>query len=244
MELEQSRRSNPGGRLFGKYRAVVINHKHPDRLHLAQIRLVALWDDIPDGDLPWAEYQLEPGAGEDAGADVMPYKKGASVWVEFPYSGDTRCPLITGGAYEAPAGKSHLPADLMSQAYAHKRTDKEPPAPQAAYGDRVTDLFGILQQLTQSGEWCVTHKPTGTALHITKDGHLVLHTEKDSWRTTGGDVLEEVGGKLVVKVVGDAEVDASKIKFNGGAGVVTGAHICAFTGAPHSDCSSSVMAGK
>lgn len=243
METDKGR-SNPSGRLFGKYRAVVVNNKHPKELHLAQVRLLALWDDIPDSDLPWAEYMLFPGAGQSAGADVMPYEKGAPVWVEFPFSGDTRCPLICGAAYVAPGGTSHLPDDLMKQAYSHKRSGNEPAAPTAKYGDRVTDLFGILQQLTQSGDWCVTHKATGTALHITEDGHLVLHTEKNSWRTTAGDVLEEVGGKLVITVKGDADITASRIKLNGGKGVVTGDHICAYTGAPHSDCSSTVTAGK
>jgi hypothetical protein len=243
METDKGR-SNPSGRLFGKYRAVVVNNKHPKSLHLAQVRLLALWDDIPDSDLPWAEYVLSPGAGKSAGAEAMPYQKGAPVWVEFPYSGDTRCPLICGAAYVAPDGTSHLPDDLMKQAYSHKRSGTEPAAPAAQYGDRVTDLFGILQQLTQSGDWCVTHKATGTAFHITKDGHLVLHAEQDSWRTTGGDVLEEVGGKLVIKVEGDADLTANKIKLNGGKGVVTGDHICAYTGAPHSDCSSSVTAAK
>lgn len=244
-------RSNPSGRLFGRHRAVVVNNAPPEGLHLAQVRLLVLWDSIPDADLPWAEYSLPLGARPDEG-EAMPVKKGDHVWVEFPYSGDSRLPLIVASAYTAPGGKSHLPADLFAQTFEHKRTDGEPAGPSASYGDKVTDLFGVLQQLTQSGDWCLTHKSTGTALHVTKDGHLVFHCEGDSWRTTKGNVLEAVQGNLNITVKGnlkatvdgDATVDAKKIALNGGKGVVTGDHICAFTGSPHSDCSSTVTAQK
>lgn len=47
-----------------------------------------------------------------------------------------------------------------------------------------------------------------------------------------------------VKAGGNIIADASNIKLNGGAGVVTGAHICQISGKPHSDCSSTVFAGK
>lgn len=39
-------------------------------------------------------------------------------------------------------------------------------------------------------------------------------------------------------------VNSTDIKLNNGSGVVTGAHICMFTGNPHADCSETVMAGK
>ena len=147
----RNQRSNPSGRHYGKYRAVVVNNRHPENLHLAQVRLSALWDDIADPDLPWAEYVLSPGAGQSSGVNVCPYQKGAPVWVEFPYDGDTRCPLIIGAAYVAPGGTSHLPDDLREPVYSHDRPGSIPAGPNAAYGDLVTDLFGVLQQLTQSG---------------------------------------------------------------------------------------------
>lgn len=50
--------------------------------------------------------------------------------------------------------------------------------------------------------------------------------------------------KVTVSAGGDVIVDGSKIKLNGGAGVVTGDCICPFTGSPHSDKSSTVFAGK
>ncbi len=42
----------------------------------------------------------------------------------------------------------------------------------------------------------------------------------------------------------NVQVDAAKITLNKGASVVTTAHICAFSGKPHSDGSSTVTAGK
>ncbi len=53
-----------------------------------------------------------------------------------------------------------------------------------------------------------------------------------------------VAGNVKVKATGDIIADASNIKLNGGKGVVTGAHLCQISGKPHSDCSSTVTAGK
>ncbi|WP_018692281.1 phage baseplate assembly protein V [Algicola sagamiensis] len=51
-------------------------------------------------------------------------------------------------------------------------------------------------------------------------------------------------GNLTIKVDGDVTIDASQIALNGGAGVVTGKCVCAYTGKPHSDFSNTVTAGK
>lgn len=242
-------RSNPSGRLFGDYRAIVVDNKHPDGLHLAKVRLVGQ-EYIPDDDLPWAEYQLPLGVRPKEG-DALPVQKDDQVWIDFPYFGDTRRPRITGGAYTAPNGVSNLPADLFKPTYEHKRGKGAPPGPKVEYGDKTSDLFGILQQLTMAGDYCITHKATGTSFHITPDGKLVFHVEADHFRTVNGNVLEEISKDLTIIVKGNvkveaknATVDADTIKLNGGEGVVTGAHICQYTGSPHSDCSSTVTAGK
>ncbi|MGL4506419.1 MAG: hypothetical protein ACRCUF_11855, partial [Aeromonas sobria] len=59
-----------------------------------------------------------------------------------------------------------------------------------------------------------------------------------------GDVDVNVKQDVKVKAGGNILCDASNIKLNGGAGVVTGAHICQISGKPHADCSSTVFAGK
>ena len=58
------------------------------------------------------------------------------------------------------------------------------------------------------------------------------------------NVAVNAGGDVSVSASGDVLADGSNIKLNGGAGVVTGACICPFTGSPHSDTSSTVFAGK
>jgi hypothetical protein len=198
-------RSNASGQLLDKYRAKVVSVEHPKGWHMAKIRVLVLWDDVQDINLPWAEYELPLGARPGEG-DAMPSKVGDLVWVEFPMAGDSRIPLITGACYTVTDGKSDLPQDLLTALYVHKRTDDEPPGPIVAYGDKVLDLFGILQQITLDGAWCLTHKSTGTALNITKDGNLVLHSEADSYQSTNG--------ALKVTVTGKADISASDIKIH------------------------------
>ncbi|QUM78782.1 hypothetical protein HWV00_21145 (plasmid) [Moritella sp. 24] len=203
------------GALRDKYRAKVVSITHPKGWHKAKVRVLVLWDHIEDDDLPWAEYLLPLGARSKEG-EAMPCKIDDLVWLEFPISGDTRSPLIVGSCYRIIEGESELPQDLFKPVYEHKRTGKQPPAPTAAYGDSTTDLNGILNQITMNGAWCLTHKATGTAVNVTKDGQLVLHTEGDSFSSTTGthteevtkDLISNVGGKLNVHVIGDALIKA------------------------------------
>ena len=65
------------------------------------------------------------------------------------------------------------------------------------------------------------------------------------------DQLTEVLGQMTINITKDLRItakniteDADTIKLNGGSAVVTCAHICHFTGAPHGDGSSTVSAGK
>lgn len=61
-----------------------------------------------------------------------------------------------------------------------------------------------------------------------------------------GDVEVTTQQNLTVNTTGTVKInsDAKDIRLNEGKGVVTGAHICQFTGQPHSDCSTQVKAGK
>lgn len=75
-------------------------------------------------------------------------------------------------------------------------------------------------------------------------GSLNAKVEESLSAEVNGTASLTAGGNVSVKATGTASVEASTIDLNGGAGVVTGAHICAYTGSPHSDCSSSVKAEK
>ncbi|HCE1515531.1 TPA: phage baseplate assembly protein V [Vibrio parahaemolyticus] len=62
--------------------------------------------------------------------------------------------------------------------------------------------------------------------------------------TTQQNITVKCNGKATVNAGGDIVANGSKVKLNGGKGVVTGDCICHFTGTPHGDISSQVTAGK
>ncbi|WP_070964971.1 phage baseplate assembly protein V [Vibrio sonorensis] len=222
----QRKLSNEQGLFHGRYRARVVNNRHPKKWHMASVRVLGYMDDIADRDLPWAEYMLPLGARAKEG-DMMPVQAGDLVWVSFE-EGDTRKPIIEGAAYSVDGrdtGESLLPQDAWNKKYSHKRTDKQPAPPVHAYGDKVFDQMTFLQQLTMSGEYCLTHKPSGTAIHVNKKGQLVVHVEHDRYDSTSGNKTEEVTknlelivkgnvtrtitGNLTEKVGGDYEIDVA-----------------------------------
>ncbi|CDL83604.1 hypothetical protein [Xenorhabdus szentirmaii] len=47
--------------LYGSHRAIVVATEHPAGLMKAQVKLLTLWDSVPDAVLPWAEYRLPIG---------------------------------------------------------------------------------------------------------------------------------------------------------------------------------------
>lgn len=207
MENNHNKRSNSRGRFDSQYKARVVDIVHPKKWHMAKVRLVGYWADIKDEDLPWAEYQLPLGARLDEG-EAMPVKKGDLVWVDFPQAGDTRYPKIIGGAYQVPNEEVHLPNDLFKPTFEHKRSDLQPDAPTAQYGDKTMDLFGLLQQLTMNGDYCLTHKSSGTAIHIDKDGNLVTHVEGEQFNSTTKNRTDEIGKKLKIIVKGTTTLES------------------------------------
>lgn len=74
--------------------------------------------------------------------------------------------------------------------------------------------------------------------HNKSNGELNVNIEKKATLVIGGDCIVSSKGKVLLNS------DAKDIQLNGGAGVVTGSHVCAYTGSPHSDCSTQVKAGK
>ncbi|HDS1207859.1 TPA: hypothetical protein QDZ84_002886 [Shewanella algae] len=247
--------------LLGKHRCVVEDVSDPEELMRCRIRVMGLWDSLLVEQLPWAEYALPVGARPNDG-DFKPCQVGDLVWCEFD-RGDSRYPIITGSCFFAPGGTPNLPAESFAgdQSYKHKRTGAQPkPEPAKYHKDRVSTQFNFLIEQTASGAYRVTHKGTGTAVEITKDGQLVLHAEEDSFSSTEKNLLVEA--MLQIKVIGRKQiwirsdeanvkveaatqctVDAPKIHLNGGSGIVTTAHKCHYTGLNHGDGSSTCTAG-
>ena len=111
----------------------------------------------------------------------------------------------------------------------------ENPAPKNS-----TDLYHI----TMPDGTFLTYNHIEHLLLVEVLGNTQLHITGNTQITIDGDATVNIGGKAEITAGGEATVDAQAIRLNGGAGVVTGAHICAYTGTPHSDCSKKVFAGK
>ncbi|UTZ44587.1 phage baseplate assembly protein V [Vibrio campbellii] len=259
-QLDQQKRTNTSNKMYGRYRAAVVNTVHPDGLYMVSVRVLDLWDAIQDKDLPYAEFVLPLGAKPSRG-HAVPVEKDDLVWVEFPRNGDTRYPLITGSVYHAPKYKSNLPDDVNGQPFQHKRSNGEPTP--AAY-DRKDDLyerFGLREHKSHKGGWQITHVASGTAIEITNSGQVVIHTEGDQWRSGTGNLKEQfakdvkldVGGGQTITISKDSILKAKniietadKIVMNNGSGdqkVLRACDLCIVTGVAHGQGSKTVFAG-
>lgn len=238
--------------------AIVLSVDDPEGMLRVQVRIFGLFDDVPDHDQPWATYKLPVGARVGEG-DFTPVHEGDLVWIDFPYymhsRKDTRRPRITGSIHHCPEKIPNLPAEAFKGegVYQHKRSHKEPkPVAQDYHSSRVYIMHGIMVEYEKGGVYRVTHQASGTGFEFDARGHSVLHTEGDNHRSSTGDtedhtgknLNETVGGFWKIKVTGTAHIDGESVHLNKGKGVVQGDCLCAFTGKPHSDLSTTVTAGK
>lgn len=203
-QVDRRQRTNVSNRLFGSYPAQVVNTEHPDGLYMVSVRVLGLWDSVPDKDLPYAEFLLPLGAKPEHG-HAVPVEPQDLVWVEFPRNGDTRYPLITGSVYHAPSYQSNLPKEVNGQAYETKRSPNEPTPPAYDRKDDLYERWGLREHKTHAGGWSITHVATGSAVEITPDGQVVIHVEGDSFQSATGKHLGQFG-TLDILVKGDASV--------------------------------------
>lgn len=159
-------------------------------------------------------------------------------------------PLPLNGAGDK-AGQLEPPAigSIVEIAFAYGRPDKP--------FIRCILPFGWDLPAIKAGE-SRTQTREGVYQHIDEEGNFFSVTDKDSTIECLNqrikvleDQLTEVLGKMTMTITKDLSItakniteDADTIKLNGGEAVVTCAHICHFTGAPHGDGSSTVSAGK
>ena len=159
-------------------------------------------------------------------------------------------PLPLNGAGDK-AGRLEPPAigSIVEIGFAYGRPDKP--------FIRTILPFGWDLPAIKAGE-SRTQTREGVYQHIDEVGNFYSVTDKDSTIECLNqrikvleDQLTEVLGQMTMNITKDLRItakniteDADTIKLNGGSPVVTCAHICHFTGAPHGDGSSTVSAGK
>lgn len=195
--------------VWGRWRAVVESVDHPQRHFKAQVRVLGRDEGVPPEALAWAEYELPLGTRANNGG-VSPVEPGDYVWVEF-VGGDTRAPVITGGCLYAPGGVLNMPHEAFagSEAYQHKRTDKQPkPLAPEYHTNPVLSLYGTLIEIEKAGGFRVTHKGSGSGVEVTGTGQFVLHSEAETFLSSKGDALVEADAKLTVIVKGDAAMES------------------------------------
>ncbi|MGL5293648.1 MAG: phage baseplate assembly protein V [Aeromonas sp.] len=207
--------------LTGKHRAQVANVNHPLKHYKAQVWVLGRDEGLPLEALPWAECVAPLGGRVNSGI-ALPVEVGDFVWVEF-VGGDSRSPLIVGSCLYAPGGEPNLPHEALagSDCYQHKRTALQPTPPAPEYHQNpVFSLYGTLIEIEKKGGFRLTHKMSGSAVEITKDGAVVIHGSTALYLSSEDDALVEVGGNLKFAVKGDTELAATGVlKMSGTGGV-------------------------
>lgn len=84
----------------------------------------------------------------------------------------------------------------------------------------------------------------GEVAMLDDKGNLVHFTKNGISITSLGSVEVNAKKDVTVTAEGNIFADGKKIKLNDGSGVITCESICPFTGSPHVDGSSTVLAGK
>ncbi|WP_426575446.1 baseplate protein (plasmid) [Xenorhabdus stockiae] len=177
--------------LYGSHRARIVATEHPAGLMKARIRLIPLWDGIPDDALPWAEYRLSIGGA------FTPAIKGDLVWVEFPYGGDSRYPMITGAAQDAPKGIPNVAPEASGQggAYEPANVGGAPALPALSpTKDFVYRRNNLLVIHSAGGGVSITNMASGSCIAMNEAGDIFHHA--------AGDFFLNVSGSTTIKSQG------------------------------------------
>lgn len=197
-------------------RGRVVDTRAPDGSLRARVSIQGVNDGVPVDQLPWAEYKL------DMSFTFKPAQVGDEVWVEFPYDGDTRRPLITGGAMSSPGGIPNVSGAASGNAPLEPpTTEGTPPFPPFdPSADLVYDRNGLVIAATAGGGVVVTNRNNGAMLFLSVDGDLCANIPgKNVGYAEGG---YDVKTPAIFKVVADSGIEletAALLSLKGGGGI-------------------------
>ena len=196
--------------ISGKKRALIVATEHPDGLMKAKIRLLSLWDGLPDDALPWAEYHLPVGGA------FVPSIIGDLVWVEFPYDGDSRYPLITGAAQDAPNGIPNVAPEASGQggAYEPPAIEGAPPLPALTpTKDFVEKRNNLLIIRSAGGGASITNTETGTSIGMNEAGDVFHIVNGDYFLNVTGETTIKSKGKIIMESESGFDAKAPEFDF-------------------------------
>jgi len=235
-------------RLFGVWRGEVVAVDDPEKRGRVRVR-VAAWHPkgAPANLYPWAEPMFTL-AGNGNGWFFVP-SVGDRVDVMF-LRGNREFPFYMGSYYLQSQGVSQLPPEFRdTDAYPLRQGIQTAAGHKVILSDDPNNAEIILKTAggrlisIRDNDQAGSSEKKGVTIDA-GSGYSIKINEEDNEVTIDcpGDVKVDAGGDAVVKAagtvqLGDATVDPTD-------GCVTGKSVCHFTGAPHADVSSKVLAKK
>jgi len=139
--------------------------------------------------------------------------------------------IETNGEIKQTSQKQQIESQVSEQKYHQRNTTISGHDTSKIDGNQVNEIMGALKTLI--GEKAI----------IVAIDNLLLGSKKEVIVESSENMRFKSIKDLIINAKNITE-DADTIKLNGGTGVITCASICAFTGKPHVDGSTTVFAGK